>query len=112
MKDRVQRINSLIMKELGQIILKELTFPDGVLSTITRVETSSNKIESKVYVSVFPEKMEEVVFHILKSNLYFLQKALDKRLRMRPVPKLRIIPETETIEADKVERILEEIKEQ
>jgi ribosome-binding factor A len=112
MKDRVQRINSLIMEELGQIILKEITFPDGVLSTITRVETSSNKIESRVYISVFPDNRKEIVLHIFKSNLYYLQKLLDKRLRMRPVPKIRIIPETETMEADNVERILEEIKEE
>lgn len=110
MSKRIERVNSLIKKELGQIILREVDFPEGTMVTLTRVETTSNLIEAKVYISVLPEEKEKKALDILNKSIYDLQKLLDKKLRMRPVPKIRFVKETKTAEAAKIEGILEGLK--
>ncbi len=116
MSKRIQRVNQLIKKELSQIILKEIDWEEGgwrpsdVLVTVTRVETTSNLIESKVYVSVMPEEKTSKVFQILNREVYELQQKLNQRLRMRPIPRIKFIEEKETKEAGKIEEILEKVK--
>lgn len=110
MNQRIQQVNELIKRELSQIILREIDFPEGVLITITRVETSSNLILAKVFVSALPEKQIEKVFQILNKQIFWLQQKINKRLNMRPVPKIKFVEEKQTQEAAKIEAILEEIK--
>ena len=110
MSKRIQRINQLIKKELSQIILREIEFPQGVLVTITRVETSPNLIESNVWISVLPEEKLKIILEILNKNIYFLQQKLNKRLTMRPIPRIKFLEERKTSEASRIEEILEELK--
>ena len=110
MSKRIQQVNQLIKKEISQIILREIEFPKDILVTVTRVETVSNLIESKVYVSVMPEEKTSKVFQILNRQVYELQQKLNQRLQMRPIPRIKFIEEKETKEAGKIEEILEKIK--
>lgn len=110
MSKRTSRVNQLIRQELSQIILRETEFPNDVLVTITRVETASNLIESKVYISVMPEEKTSKVFQILSRKIYELQQKLNKRLKMRPIPRIKFIEEKETAEAGRIEELLEELK--
>ena len=110
MSKRIQRVNTLIAKELGKIFLRDIDFPDGVLVTITRVETSSNLIHSKVYISVMPEKKREDILRILNKIIFGLQQKINRRLRMRPIPKINFEIEKTTKGAARVEELLEEIK--
>lgn len=110
MSRRIQQINQLIKKELSQILLREIEFPSDVFVTVTRVETLVNLAESNIWVSVFPEEKFKKIFEILNKNIYFLQQKLNKRLKMRPVPKIKFLEEKKTSQAGKVEEILEELK--
>ena len=110
MSKRIQQVNQLIKKELSQILLKEIEFPQDVLVTITRIETSPNLIESNVWISVFPEEKSKRMLEILNKNIYFLQQKLNQRLKMRPIPKIKFLEEKKTAEAGKIEEILEELK--
>jgi len=110
MSDRTIRVNQLIKRELGQLILKEIDFPKSILVTLTRVETSANLIGAKIYVSTIPESQVAFVFRILEAQIYGLQQKLNKRLKMRPIPKIRFLPEKETIQAGRIEELLERLK--
>lgn len=110
MSERIQRVNQLIKRELGPIILKEIEFPSGVLTTVTRVETSIDLKQAKIYVSAMPRIKLDVVLKILNHQVYALQQKLNKRLRMRPLPKIIFVEEKETSEAGRIEEILEELK--
>jgi ribosome-binding factor A len=110
MSKRLQRINSLLKEEIGKIILREIEFPSDILLTVTRVETTPNLIESKVYISVMPEKRIQETLNFLDRRIYFLQKKLDEKLKMRPIPKIRFIEEKRTREAARVEELLENLK--
>jgi len=107
--ERVPRVNQLIKKELNRIILREIDFPKDALVTITRVESSSNLIQVRVYVSVMPENKTGQVMSILSRDIYSIQQGLNKRLRMRPIPKIIFVEESTVREAAKIEEILEEI---
>ncbi|MBI2626614.1 MAG: 30S ribosome-binding factor RbfA [Candidatus Nealsonbacteria bacterium] len=108
--ERIPQVNQLIKKELGQIILREVDLPEGVLVTLTRVETLPNLIESKVYISVLPDEKTAEILGTLKKIVYSLQQKLNKRLKMRPIPKIMFVEEIATKEAGRVEELLEEIR--
>lgn len=110
MTRRIQRVSQLIKKELSQLLLKEVDFPEGVLVTITRVETSANLFQAKVYISVMPEEKLSKVLQILDKLIYFLQQRLNKRLKMRPIPRIIFMEEKTTAEAGRVEELLEQVK--
>ena len=108
-KNRIPRVNALIRKEVNQIILRDFDF-SGVLVTITQVAVSGNLFEAKIFVSVMPEEKTSRIMVILKKNIYDIQQNLNKRLRMRPVPRIEFVEEKQTKSAGRVEQLLEEIK--
>lgn len=110
MSKRIERVNSLIEKELGQIILREIELPKDILVTLTGVETSIDLANAKVYIAVLPSDRAGMVLGVLNKMIYGLQKILNKRLRMRPVPKIRFVEEEQNMEAAKIEGIIEGLK--
>ena len=110
MKNRIDQVNKLIRQELGQIILREVDMPEGVVVTLTRVAASGNLQQAKVYISVVPDKNTPEVLKSLQQNIYSIQQMLNSRLKMRPVPRIRWVPETATAEAQKIEELLDQIK--
>jgi ribosome-binding factor A len=110
MSKRIQRVNALIKRELSQLILKELDFPLDVLVTLTRVETTSDLRDVNVWISIIPDEKNKKILEILDKNIYFLQQKLNKRLKMKPLPKIKFLEEKKTKEAGRVEEILEKLK--
>jgi ribosome-binding factor A len=108
--NRIERVEALIQEELGRIILKEIEFPLGTLVTITRVSCSIDLANASIFVAVLPEEKVKRVLEILGKMVYVLQQILNKRLRMRPIPKIRFVEETQTAHAAKIEGLIEEIK--
>ncbi|HNP79528.1 MAG TPA: 30S ribosome-binding factor RbfA [Candidatus Pacearchaeota archaeon] len=106
---KIEKVNAFIQKELGNIILKEVDIFPGILLTITRVDTSANLIEAKVYVSVLPEDQSKEVMDLLNRKIYFIQQVLNKKLKIRPVPKIIFKKESKTGEASRIEELLMEI---
>jgi len=109
-EQRIKRINELLKRQVGRTILEEVDFPNNVLVTVSGVETSQDVTHCKVFVSVFPEAEMRNVLTVLGKVIYFIQQALNKSLKMRPVPKIRFVEETEIPIAQRVENILEKIK--
>jgi ribosome-binding factor A len=109
MTHRIKRVNELLKEEIGSLFLKEINLPD-CLTTITRVEASPNLQQARIYISVMPEEKKEEVFKVLNNSIYNIQQELNKRLNMRPVPKIMFRKEEKTKQAARVEELLEKIK--
>lgn len=107
---RLQRLNSLIKREISQIILREFDFPQDVLTTVTRAESSANLQDCSIFISVLPESKKESAVDFLNRKIFFLQQKLNQRLRMRPIPKIKFLAEKMTVEAGQVEEVLERLK--
>ncbi len=110
MSNRILRVNELIQKELGQIILREIEFPKNTLVTITRVETSPDLSQSKVYVSCLPDNQGDRILQILKRQSYYIQHKFNKKLETKIIPRIRFVKELKTMQAGKIEQILDKIK--
>lgn len=87
MPHRLEKINQLLKKEIGQILLKELDFAD-VLVTITTVETSVDLKQAKIMISVLPFEKSQKVLEILNRQIFDFQQILNKKLKMKSVPKI------------------------
>ena len=118
MSNRLQRVNALIKSELSRILLKEVNFPKNVLATVTRVESSPNLSEAKIYISVIsaspsqggPKSNVDEVIKILNKRIYNIQQNLNRRLKMRPIPKIEFKKEEKTEKAARIEELLEQLK--
>ncbi|MEK7198278.1 MAG: ribosome-binding factor A, partial [Patescibacteria group bacterium] len=85
---RAKRFNELIKEELGKIIFDFLEVKPGILVTITRVNTALDLFSALVFVSIYPGKEAEEIFYKLNRLVYQIQQILNKKLKIRPVPKI------------------------
>ncbi len=108
---RISSVNNIIKREISSIIFRTLDIGKDIFTTVTRVETSSNIIQTKVYISVIPESQFSRVMNILNRNIYEIQQILNKKLRMRPIPKIIFIREDKTESASNIEKMIEGLKE-
>jgi len=78
--------------------------------TLTRVKATPNLQQAKVYISVMPEERRKEALKLLQKEIYGIQQLLNKRLNMRPVPRIEWVLETKTREAQEIEVLLDKIK--
>lgn len=112
MTERIPQVNELLQQELGAILLRELDVQENTLVTLTRVDTAPNLQQAKIYISVMPEEKAKEVLKLLQKEVYEIQQLLNKRLNMRPVPRIEWVLEEKTAEAQEIEEILDKIKEE
>ena len=63
--NRLQKVNRLIQKELGDLLLIEAKKMPGILISVTNVRVSADLSVAHAYLSVFPtEKSDELVSNI------------------------------------------------
>jgi len=110
MSKRVEMVNSLLQREVGKIIQRQMIFSGSPLVTLTRVDTSANLMEAKVYISTFPEEKTETVLKTLNDSVFDIQQQINKRLKMRPVPKIKFIKDAAISGAARIEEILRKTK--
>lgn len=86
--NRLQKVNRLIQKELGELLLLESKKIQGVLISVTNVRVSADLSVAHAYLSIFPsEKSDELVSNInenVKTVRYDLAKKLKNQLRVIP----------------------------
>ncbi len=109
-EERAQRFNTLIKKELGKIIFNYLDVEPGILVTVTQVSTSANLFTSNVFISVYPSDKAEKIMDKLNRSIYHIQQLLNKKLEVRPVPKIFFKYDRNPEEAAQIEKLLEETK--
>jgi len=108
MTRRVEQVEELLRREIGTIVAKEVDMV-RVLITLTRIEVSKDTRYANIYFVTIPSDGASKALEQLNSNIFLIQKSLNKRLRMRPVPQIRFhIDETEQ-EAAHIDELLERI---
>lgn len=110
MSHRIEQINELLKSHLGEIFSREIDFKPEVFITITRVETSADLRQAKVFVSVFPETEEAYALRTIGHEKRKLQKELYAKLYMKPLPRLFFEFDPIESKADDVEKILKDIE--
>jgi ribosome-binding factor A len=106
---RIQKINELIRNMIAEIISREVELTPGVFATVTKVDTSADLRYARVFVSVFPEKKFGQTIEFLNKKIYIIQGVLNKKLSMKPLPRIEFVADKTELEADKIEKLLKNI---
>ena len=110
MNNRIVKINELIKKHTNDIILKDLSLKDGVFITIAKVDTTPDLRYTRVFVSIFPEKEISYAMKTLEKEIFQIQGILNKKLSMRPLPKIEFRLDLTESKADEIEQLLKNIE--
>ena len=98
---RVEKLDSILMKEISSIIQFDLNNPDIGFCTVSEVRLTNDLSKAKVYVSFFGNNYGVAA---LKKSKGFIKSELAKRLKMKKIPDLEFVVD-DTL--DKVSRIEE-----
>lgn len=105
--ERIRKLNDLFRDEVGKILLHELRSPEGVIVTVLGANVSSTLEHAVIFISVIPENQEKNILKILKFKIFDIQQILNRRLKMRPIPKIRFEIDTTEKQASHIEEILQ-----
>lgn len=108
MTKRVDKVNELIHRELGKIMAREVELPEGVLATISRVETSPDLELSKIFLTIYPTSDQKNILKKIIKQRQQLQYLLHQRLILKPMPKIKFLIVGED-PVEKVEKLLDEV---
>ena len=96
MNRRMERVNFTLRRELGALISEELSDPRlGAMTSVTRVETSPDLATAKVHVTVLGDAQQQLLaLEALRSAAGYLRASLDRRVRMRHIPRFSFALDT------------------
>ena len=80
---RMERINRELRKQIMSIIQKEIDDPDMDFLSITRVDTTKDLQESRVYFSLLDENKYDKAKQILDDMRGFIRTNLGKKIRLK-----------------------------
>lgn len=105
----MEKFNEVLKEELAMLICKEIDLPKGILATIKGIAIDKKLIRAEIFVSVIPQKETEFVMNVLNAKANFLHQLLNDKIRVRRIPRLKFMPESNLPESQKVSNILDEI---
>ncbi len=108
--ERQEKVNSLLIQYLGEIINRDVELPEGVLATIVKVEVDPDMKHAKAWVSILPEKSRGSALEVLNKKKREIQQNLNKKLSMKFSPQIEFRVDTTEAEAAGMEALLDEIK--
>lgn len=106
MGNRISKINDLVRQHINDIILKELSFKEGVFITIAKVDTTPDLRYTRIFVSIYPARERDYIMKTLEKEIYKIQGILNRKLHMRPLPKIIFSLDTTEEKADEIEKLL------
>ncbi len=108
---KIQKLEKQIERELSRIFLNEVKEDIGFL-TITGVELTNDLSFAKVFYTVLGnEEKKEAVAKRLEKTKGFVRTTLASRVQMRKVPELIFSYDTSIEYGNKIEKLIEQIKE-
>jgi ribosome-binding factor A len=105
---RIDKINSLLIKELANLVNKEIFLPECLI-TVSFVKCSSDLRHARVGFSVLPEKLSYTVLKKLQRSNKLFSQVLKKKLSLKHIPKLNWVIDARETNAAKIEEILKQI---
>jgi ribosome-binding factor A len=109
MKHRLQRVCEVLKRELGLIILRELTFPTPLV-TLSAVDVTPDLKQAFVYVSALGnDTQRQEVLTLLEQNRGMLQALVSKRVVLKHTPHLNFKLDDSIERGSRVLNILDDL---
>ncbi|MCD6114719.1 30S ribosome-binding factor RbfA [bacterium] len=102
---KIEKFASIIQKELGEIILREIDLPRNSFITITKVIVSPDKRKAKILIGVTPSNKTKEILNLLLQKKRHLRSLLAHRLDIKRVPEIYFLED----KGLRVEELLQEI---
>ncbi len=112
MHDRITQLNDLIRDILGEILTREISLKQGVIITLSRVETARNLRTTRVFLSILPIEDRNYGMKTLEHERRTIQRIFHRKLATRPLPTILFELDTTEEKADEVEHLLRTIKDE
>jgi ribosome-binding factor A len=111
--DRLERLNALLRRELGEAFFRVFASDglDMAAITITRVECSRNLRHATVYVSIFGHEHERgTMLHLITRKHGELQRLINRDLTLKYTPRLTFKLDTTVAKGDHILDVLSHIE--
>lgn len=108
---KTDRIASMLMREISDIIANEVYDEDIKFVTITAVKVDTDLSLAQVYCMVFNKEHKDKCIHDLNQAKGFIKTELAKRkLEIRRIPDLRFIYDESVEYGNNIEQLIRNIK--
>ena len=87
--------------------MTEVSLHPNVLTTITKVETSRDLEQAKIWISIFPLEKGQIILKTLQKNKGRLQSFLNARLRLKKIPHLKFVLDTTEVKVERINKLLD-----
>jgi ribosome-binding factor A len=109
MKHRIERVCEVLKRELGRIILRELTFSTPLV-TVSGVEITPDLKQAYVFVSALgSDAQRQNVLTVLEQNRAMLQAQVSKRVVLKHTPRLNFKLDDSIERGSRVLNILDDL---
>lgn len=85
---RVEKLNSLVQREVSALIRRLVDFPIGMMVTVVRTDVADDAETARIWLSVLPDERSQEALDILNRQIREVQRELNRKLVMKFVPKL------------------------
>ena len=109
MSIKIDRLNSIFVKEISYILQNEVKDDNIKFVTVTGCEITQDLSFAKIYVTVFDESKKSITMKSLEKAKGFIRGALSKRVDVRHTPELRFIFDESIEYGTKIEKIINDI---
>jgi len=107
---RLKRVNSLLQREVSNIILMKIKDPRVKNCTITDVEISADLRIAKVFVMATGDSAkDEEVINALEHAKYYIQHELSQSVILKYLPELRFFIDDTQLKAERIEMLLKKL---
>jgi ribosome-binding factor A len=108
---RVQRVQELLKRQLGEIIRRELPLGDGAIITVNDVEISKDLQAAAVYVGIIGNETQvKKGMDLLHQERKRIQGLVGRAVILKYTPQLRFVLDESISRGNRVLKILDEIE--
>ncbi len=111
--DRIARVNALLKREIGDLLFRVMdpSVFNLAAATVTRVETSKDLREARVYVSLNASGPDQArMLDQLERRRGELQRRINKDVTLKYTPRLRFVRDESVAAGDRVLAVLAELE--
>jgi len=106
---RVEKLDSLLLREISSIIQFDLNDPKVGFATVSEVRLSPDLAYAKVYVSFLGKNYKKRDgIEALRRSKGYIKSELAKRLRIRKIPDLNFVVDDSLDKAMHIEELIED----
>ena len=109
MSVKIERLNSVFVKEISYILQNEVKDPNIKFVTITGCEITNDLSFAKVYLTVLDDSKKDDILKSLNGAKSFIRGQISQRVEIRHTPELRFIFDESIEYGNKIEKIIKEI---